>query len=67
LVERALQRLAATDVPAHLRYLDSVRAFHAALREFHYPKLFQEQPFDPALAAALPSYTPPRMSPPPAR
>jgi ABC-2 type transport system permease protein len=67
LVERALQRLAATDVPAHLRYLDSVRGFHAALREFHYPKLFLEQSFDPALATALPSYTPPRMSPPPAR
>ena len=67
LVERALQRLAATDVPAHLRYLDSVRGFHAALREFHYPKLFQEQPFDAAQASALPTYAPGRATPRPLR
>jgi ABC-2 type transport system permease protein len=67
LVQRALQRLAATDVPAHLRYLDSVRAFHVALRKFHYPKLFLEQPFDPERVAALPSYSPPPTSPQPAR
>jgi ABC-2 type transport system permease protein len=67
LVQRALQRLAATDVPAHLRYLDSVRAFHVALRKFHYPKLFLEQPFDPERVAALPSYSPPQTSPQPAR
>jgi ABC-2 type transport system permease protein len=67
LVERRLQRLAATDVPAHLRYLDNVRAFHAALRAFHYPKLFLEQPFDAAQASALPTYAPGRATPRPLR
>jgi ABC-2 type transport system permease protein len=66
-VERRLQRLAATDVPAHLRYLDNVRAFHAALRAFHYPKLFLEQPFDAAQASALPTYAPGRATPRPLR
>lgn len=58
LVERALQRMAGTDVAASQRYLDRVRAFHAALREFHYPKLFLDEPFDMVRAAELPVWSP---------
>lgn len=58
LVERALQRLAGTDAAASQRYLDRVRAFHASLREFHYPKLFLDEPFDGSRTAGLPLWTP---------
>jgi ABC-2 type transport system permease protein len=58
LVERALQRVAGTDVDASQRYLDRVRAFHAALREFHYPKLFRDEPIDAARSADLPMWSP---------
>ena len=58
LVERALQRLAGTDAAASQRYLDRVRAFHASLREFHYPKLFLDEPFDRSRTAGLPLWTP---------
>ncbi|MFM7627134.1 MAG: DUF3526 domain-containing protein [Gammaproteobacteria bacterium] len=57
LVERALQRLAGTDAAASQRYLDRVRAFHASLREFHYPKLFLDEPFDRSRTAGLPLWT----------
>lgn len=40
-----LHRLAATDLPAQLAYEDSIRAYHAALRRFYYPYLFNERPF----------------------
>jgi ABC-2 type transport system permease protein len=58
LLERALQRLAATDLPAALAYEGRLRAFHAELRAFHYPKLFLDQPFEPAVLAALPQFVP---------
>jgi ABC-2 type transport system permease protein len=58
LVERELQRLAGTDVTAHLRYLDGVRRFHQTLREFHYPLLFRNESFDASRLADLPVYAP---------
>jgi ABC-2 type transport system permease protein len=33
-----------------------VRAFHATLREFYYPKLFRDERFDPAALEALPQF-----------
>jgi ABC-2 type transport system permease protein len=33
-----------------------VRAFHAALRAFYYPKLFLGEPFDPTAFNALPAF-----------
>lgn len=57
-VERSLQRLADTDVAAHLRYLDHVRRFHASLREFHYPKLFRDADFGTEALSGLPVYEP---------
>jgi ABC-2 type transport system permease protein len=56
LLQRALQRLAATDVPALLAYEAQVRDFHAALRAFYYPRLFLGQDFDPAAREALPAF-----------
>jgi ABC-2 type transport system permease protein len=59
LLQRALQALAGTDLRATLAYEDRVRAFHAALREFHYPRLFRGEAFDPAAAqASLPRFVP---------
>ena len=56
LLERSLQRLANTDLRAHMGYEASVRAFHRRLREFHYAKLFLEVPFDSAALQELPEY-----------
>lgn len=58
LVERFLQRLAETDTQASQAYDTSVRAFHASLRNWYYPKLFTEEPFDNAALANLPGYEP---------
>ena len=60
LVERALQRVAGTDVDASQRYLGRVRDFHTSLREFHYPKLFRDEPFEPGRLSDLPVYGPVR-------
>jgi ABC-2 type transport system permease protein len=56
LLERSLQALARTDVQASLAYEARVRAFHAELRAFHYPKLFRNEPFDPAALEAMPRF-----------
>lgn len=37
----AFNRLAKNDLPSHLEYLESVRAFHAKVREYFYPYIFQ--------------------------
>lgn len=56
LLERSLQALAGTDLRASLAYEARVRAFHASLREFYYPKLFRDEAFDPAARVALPQF-----------
>jgi ABC-2 type transport system permease protein len=56
LLERSLQALAATNVRAWLAYEGRVRAFHAALRAFYYPKLFLDERFDPAELDAGPRF-----------
>ncbi|MBL8308735.1 MAG: DUF3526 domain-containing protein [Rubrivivax sp.] len=56
LLERSLQALARTDVQASLAYEARVRAFHAGLREFYYPKLFRDEPFAPAALEAMPRF-----------
>jgi ABC-2 type transport system permease protein len=55
-LQRALHRLAATDVQAQLEYLDRVRAYHAELRGFYYPYLFDESPFGAADWERLPRW-----------
>ncbi len=58
-VQRALQRAAGTDVQASLAYDAGIRAFHAQLRQFYYPFLFNELPYQPDALRDLPQFTPP--------
>lgn len=58
LVERGFERLAGTDARAMIAYEEQVRAYHAKLRAFHYPLLFRDPPYDPAVFKRLPSYRP---------
>lgn len=53
-----LHRLAATDLEAQLAYLDSVAAFHAELRRFYYPFVFNEQRFGPQEFRQTPVFKP---------
>jgi ABC-2 type transport system permease protein len=58
-LQRALHRLAGTDVRAQLEYLDAVRAYHGELRRFYYPYLFDERPFEAADWQRMPRWTAP--------
>jgi ABC-2 type transport system permease protein len=40
--QAALDRIARTDLTAHLEYLDSVREYHEQLKSFFYPIVFRE-------------------------
>lgn len=51
-----LHRLADTDLAAQFAYQDSIAAFHARLRHFYYPYLFDDQPFTLADFGRLPGY-----------
>jgi len=55
-LQRALHRLARTDVAAQLEYQERIRAFHAELRAFYWPYVFREQPFGPADFARTPRF-----------
>jgi ABC-2 type transport system permease protein len=57
LLERSLQALAGTDVRSSLAYEARVRAFHAALRGFYYPKLFLDEAFEPGALAHMPRFS----------
>lgn len=63
LLERSLQALAGTGLQATLAYEARVRAFHAELRGFYYPRLFLDQPFDAAALQALPQFSDSRPGP----
>lgn len=54
----ALHRLADTDPAAQMAYLDRVRAFHAELRRFYYPYIFNETPFGAEDFAKAPGFRP---------
>ena len=54
--QRWLTHFAETDRKHHQRYVRCVRAFHSALREFHYPMLFDQVEFSLAAMAGLPKY-----------
>ncbi|MEO0576582.1 MAG: DUF3526 domain-containing protein [Pseudomonadota bacterium] len=58
LMERTLQKLADTDIPASIAYELEVRRYHDSLREFYYPKLFKGEAFDPQAFERLPVFTP---------
>ena len=55
-VQRAMQRVARTDVAAALDYDRSIRDYHASLRQFYYPRLFDERPFDAEDLTEAPSF-----------
>jgi ABC-2 type transport system permease protein len=57
-VQAALHRQAETDLRAQLAYQDAVAEFHARLRAFYYPFLFQERRFTPEDFAAQPVFRP---------
>ena len=58
LVDRWLSRAAKTDVAQHLQYVQCVRDFHSELRHFHYPMLFNEEPYSQDKMMELPQFTP---------
>ena len=45
-MQRCLEYLAKTDMKAAMDYEQSVREFHTELRNWHYPRLFKDQPFE---------------------
>ncbi|MEM8726361.1 MAG: DUF3526 domain-containing protein, partial [Pseudomonadota bacterium] len=57
-VERSFEKLAGTDAVSMIAYEDAVRDFHVKLREFYYPLMFPEEPYDEELLTGLPAYTP---------
>ncbi|MFN3578842.1 MAG: DUF3526 domain-containing protein [Pseudomonas sp.] len=63
-MQRGLTGLANTDLVDHLVYLDSIAAYHAELRSFYYPLLFDDLPFAPGDVARLPRH---QMQSPPVR
>ena len=58
LLKRALTHWAHTDAPAAWHYEQQVRAFHAELRQFYYPFLFNGTPYSEASLADRPVFTP---------
>jgi ABC-2 type transport system permease protein len=55
-VQTALHRQAATDLAAQLDYQDAVADFHAQLRGFFYPHLFDARPFTVEDLARMPQF-----------
>jgi ABC-2 type transport system permease protein len=39
-----------------ISYEEKVRAYHAALRTFYYPKFYRNEPFDISLLENLPNF-----------
>ncbi len=58
LLKRVLTHWAHTDAPAAWHYEQQVRAFHAELRQFYYPFLFNGTPYSEASLADRPVFTP---------
>lgn len=54
----ALHRLADTDLPAQLAYRDQVAKYHAELRRFYYPFVFNERTFGAKEFSQLPAFRP---------
>jgi ABC-2 type transport system permease protein len=56
-LQRFLERAANTDMRASLKYEEAIRNYHAQLRAWYYPKLFQNVDFDRVLTDELPDFT----------
>ncbi|RRH84593.1 DUF3526 domain-containing protein [Variovorax beijingensis] len=61
-VQAALHRQADTDLQAQLAYQDRIAEFHARLRAYYYPYLFNEVRFGFRDFAAQPRFSPPARS-----
>ena len=58
-IQRHFEKLAKTDAAASFAYEARVRNFHKDLREWHYPRLFKDMPFDAEGAIIeVPLYSP---------
>jgi ABC-2 type transport system permease protein len=57
-VQAVLHRVANTDLLAQLAYQDEIVIFHRQIREFYYPYLFNDRPFDKEAFAKRPAFTP---------
>ncbi len=57
-VHTLLHRMADTDLPAQLNYLDRISEFHSQLRAFYYPYFFEERPFVEADYGKAPVFAP---------
>jgi len=55
-IQRALHRIADTDVEAQLDFQDSIRRYHADLRRFYYPYIFEGRRFEPTDYALAPRF-----------
>ncbi|UOG72958.1 DUF3526 domain-containing protein [Hymenobacter tibetensis] len=55
--QTSLNALAGTDLPTHLHFQQSARAYHDALRAFYYPFLFKQVAFTHADYAREPTHT----------
>lgn len=58
-IQRAMHRLARTDMAAQLAYQNRIRAYHTRLRTYYYPFLFTTKPFTPADFDATPEFVDP--------
>jgi ABC-2 type transport system permease protein len=58
-IQRAIHRLARTDMAAQAAFQDRIRAYHTKLRTYYYPFLFSEKPFMPAAFDAAPEFETP--------
>ncbi|WP_440905385.1 DUF3526 domain-containing protein [Catenovulum sp. SX2] len=56
-VQRAMTRLANTDAITSANYQQQVRDFHAELRSFYYPLIFNQVEFDQQQIALLPQFS----------
>lgn len=57
-VTRAMQRIAGTDVQSSLAYDQRIREYHAEIRHFFYPYLFEEKPFERKNLEGFPRFSP---------
>ncbi|WP_257458959.1 ABC transporter permease [Archangium lipolyticum] len=57
-VQTILHRTADSDLWAHLAYQRSIEQFHTRLRDFYYPYMFHERPFQMADFEQMPRYQP---------
>ena len=55
-VQRTLERWAATDTQAALKYESNIRTFHAELRQYYYPRLFDGREYDQGDIQSRPTF-----------